>query len=137
VVVASFHSSISPVKKLEEYYKLAEIDPLSKECLFEAICHTKNGEKLRKWGSVSYTPVRELLLAKLRALGYDSALYGTHSLRAGGATLAANSGIPDRMFKRPGRWRSESAKDVYVKDALEARLEVSKSFAKSKCVSVI
>ena len=34
-----------------------------------------------------------------------------HSLRAGGATAAANAGVPDRLFKRHGRWKSESAKE--------------------------
>ncbi|KAL5497418.1 hypothetical protein EMCRGX_G013885 [Ephydatia muelleri] len=41
-----------------------------------------------------------------------------HSLRAGGATAAANAGVPDRLFKRHGRWKSESAKDGYVKDSV-------------------
>ena len=49
-----------------------------------------------------------------------------HSLRAGRATAAANAGVNDRMFKRHGRWRSESAKDGYVKDSVERRLSVSK-----------
>lgn len=49
-----------------------------------------------------------------------------HSFRAGGAMSAANAGVPDRMFKRYGRWQSENAKDGYVKDSLEARLDVSK-----------
>ena len=49
-----------------------------------------------------------------------------HSLRAGGAMAAANAGVPDRLFKRHGRWKSESAKDGYVKDSVERRLEVSK-----------
>eukprot|EP00731_Ephydatia_muelleri_P026444 Em0018g544a len=49
------------------------------------------------------------------------------SLRAGGATAAANAGVPDRLFKRHGCWRSESAKDGYVKDSVERRLSVSKS----------
>jgi hypothetical protein len=71
--------------------------------------------------------VRELFLGKLQSLGYDSSLYGVHSLRAGGATLAANSGVLDRMFKRHGRWRSETAKDGYIKDTLEARLAVTKN----------
>ena len=48
-----------------------------------------------------------------------------HSLRAGGATAAAGSGVPDRLFKRHGRWRSETAKDGYVKDSVEGRLKVT------------
>ena len=50
-----------------------------------------------------------------------------HSFKAGGATAAANAGVPDRLFKRHGRWRSEVAKDGYVKDSVEARLSVSQS----------
>ena len=44
-----------------------------------------------------------------------------------GATAAANAGVNDRLFKRHGRWRSDKAKDGYVKDNLEALLSVSKS----------
>ena len=57
----------------------------------------------------------------------DPKLFGMHSLRAGGATAAANAGVPDRLFKRHGRWKSESAKDGCVKDSVESRLEVSKN----------
>ena len=60
-------------------------------------------------------------------LGMDPLQFGMHSLRAGGATAAANAGVPDRLFKRHGRWRSESAKDGYVKDSVDSRLSVSKS----------
>ena len=45
-------------------------------------------------------------------------------MRSGGATAAANAKVPDRLFKRHGRWCSESAKDGYVKDS---RLQVSQS----------
>ena len=65
-------------------------------------------------------------MAKLQSLGYVTSLYGMHSLRSGGATLAANNGISDRMFKRHGRWKSETAKDGYVKDTLGDRLAVTK-----------
>ena len=38
---------------------------------------------------------------------------------------AANGGVPDRLFKKHGRWKSDSTKDGYVKDSLHARLAVS------------
>ena len=57
----------------------------------------------------------------------DICAIGTHSLRSGGATAAANAGIPDRLFKRHGRWSFDSAKDDYVKDSLSSRLSVSKA----------
>ena len=89
--------------------------------------HTKSGECSRKGGALSYSRLRELLLEKISSLGMDPKLFGMHSLRAGGATAAANAGVPDRLFKRHGRWKSESAKDGYVKDSVESRLEVSKN----------
>ena len=71
--------------------------------------------------------MRELFLNKLSELGYDSRHFGLHSLRVGGATAAANAGVPDRLFKRHDRWKSESAKDGYVEDLVASRMAVSKS----------
>uniref|UniRef100_A0A1X7T0K7 Reverse transcriptase domain-containing protein n=1 Tax=Amphimedon queenslandica TaxID=400682 RepID=A0A1X7T0K7_AMPQE len=62
--------------------------------LAHAIVKTKEGEKLRTLGSISYTQVREILL-KLRCLGYEASEFGTHSIRAGRGTTAANQGVPD------------------------------------------
>ena len=56
----------------------------------------------------------------------DISAIGTHSLRSGGATAAANAGVLDRLFKRHSRWASESATDGYVPDSLSSRLSVSK-----------
>ena len=116
-----------PVAMMERYFSLAELQHSSKERLFRGITVTKAGERLRQSGSLSYTRLRELLLRKLQELGYDKRAFSLHSLRAGGASAAANAGVKDRLFKRHGRWRSETAKDGYVKDSLQSRLSVSKS----------
>ena len=50
-----------------------------------------------------------------------------HSSRAGGASAAANGNITGRLFKRHVRWKSDKAKDGYVKDNVESLLSVSKS----------
>ena len=42
--------------------------------------------------------------------------FDLHCLRTGGVTAAANANVPDRLFKRHGRWRSEVTKDGHVKD---------------------
>jgi pyocin large subunit-like protein len=39
-------------------------------------------------------------------------------MRSGGATAAANSDINDRVWKRHGRWKSDSSKDGYVVDSI-------------------
>ena len=44
----------------------------------------------------------------------DISAIGMHSLRSGGATAAANAGLPDCFSKRHGRWANDSAKDGYV-----------------------
>ena len=71
--------------------------------------------------------MRELFMVKLRELGYDAKQFGLHSLRAGGATAAANAGVQDRLFKRHGHSRSETAKDGYIKDNSKAFMSVSRS----------
>ena len=81
---------------------------------------------MRPSGRLSYTTLRELFKKKLSDLGYPSEEFGLHSLRAGGATAAANAGVPDRLFKKHGRWKSENAKDGYVEDSLDSQLSVSR-----------
>ena len=54
--------------------------------------------------------------------------FGLHSLRAGGASAAADSGIPDRLLKRHGRWLSDRAKDGYIKDNIMSLLSVTQSW---------
>ena len=71
--------------------------------------------------------LRELVRGKLAKVGYEVEHFSLHSFRAGGDTKTANTGLPGRLFKRHGKWKSESAKDDYVKDSLEDRLRVSKS----------
>ena len=65
-------------------------------------------------------------MEKISQLCMDPSAFGMHSLWAGGATAAAGDGVADHLFKRHGRWRSESAKDGYVKDSLEQWLSVTK-----------
>ena len=94
--------------------------------MFRPICKTARSETLRESGSISYTCLRESFRKKLKELGYNPDIFSLHSLRAGGATAAANNGVPDRLFKRHGRWKSDSAKDGYVEDLMEHRMEVTR-----------
>lgn len=126
VMIARLASTSCPVRMLEKYCQLGGIDLASSSQLFRGISKSKSGEKLRRSGAISYTRLRELIKQKLQQLGYNEKEYGMHSLRAGGATAAANAHVPERLFKRHGRWRSENAKDGYIKDSDEDMLQVSK-----------
>ena len=86
---------------------------------------TRGGKELCPSGYLSYTRMRELLPERLQSLGYPTSQFGVHSLRSGGASAAAQAGVPDRLFKKHGRWRSEAAKDGYVNDSDSDCLKVS------------
>ena len=58
---------------------------------------------------------------------YPKHLFGLHSLRAGGASAAANAGVSDWLFKSHGRWKTDQAKDGYIKDNSESLLLVLRS----------
>lgn len=103
---------------------MASLSQQSKLCLFRGIVVSKSGERLRSQGSLSYTRLRELFLHKLSELRFDAKQFGLHSLRSGGATAAAQAGVPDRLY---GHWQSESAKDGYIKDSMPAVMSVSES----------
>ena len=60
---------------------------------------------------LSYTAARESIVSRLKL--------GLHSMRSGGATAAANSDINDRVWKRHGRWKSDSSKDGYVVNSVD------------------
>ena len=126
VVISRTNSKCCPVAMLERYRCMSS-SSVSDKCLFRGIVHTKSGDKLRASGGLSYTRVRELVLEKLVAIGLNKRQFGVHRLRSGGASAAAQAGVPDRWFKRHGRWRSENAKDGYIKDNLQDRLQVSRS----------
>ena len=127
VVVVRSGSITCPVTMLERYLARIATAADDKRFLFRSIQSTKNGESLRNSGKISYSCLAELFKKKLKSLDFPANLFGLHSLRAWGATTAANAGVPDQLFKRHGRWHSENAKDGYVKDNLEARLTVSKT----------
>ncbi len=127
VLVARTGSAISPVAMLERYIVMAGIDGGSQAHLFRGLVNTKRGERLRASGSLSYTRMRELFLKKLSELGFDPKQFVLHSLRAGGPSAAANAGVPDRLFKWHGRWKSESAKDGYSKDSFSSCMSASES----------
>ena len=60
VLVARTGSATCPVEMLERYYTMAALSTQSKLRLFWGIVVTRNGERLRSQGSLSYTRLREL-----------------------------------------------------------------------------
>ena len=128
VYISRAYSIACPVTILERYLSLAVFKKGSEKYLFRAVSYFRSlgRHKLRPGNSpITYSCARELILKVFKEVGLESRLFGTHSLRAGGATAAAENQVPDRLFKKHGRWRSERVKDGYVKEGLNQLLLVS------------
>lgn len=54
---------------------------------------------------------------------------GTHSLRIGGASSAAELQVSDQLIQAAGRWRSVHVQHHYMRESLGRRLAVSRSLA--------
>ena len=128
VVIARTGTKLCPVVNLEKYFCWADFVQDTDTYIFCRIVFKKGLYHLRNTDKhISYTTLREIFIEAFKPHVPDINLYGFHSLRSGGATSAANNGIKDRLFKRHGRWKSENAKDGYIKDSLNERLVVSQS----------
>ena len=76
---------------------------------------------------LSYSTTRSLILQAFESVGCDKSVMGIHSLRSGGATAAANNSVPDRLFKKHGRWLSDRSKDRYIQESLDKKLVVTRN----------
>ena len=115
-----------PFSMFIRYVELSGMNLDSDFYIFRPIFRSKGTCKLiYKNKKLSYTAARESIVSRLRFVSNGLKL-GLHSMRSGGATAAANSDINDRVWKRHGRWKSDSSKDGYVVDSVDKRLQVSK-----------
>ena len=56
---------------------------------------------------LSYEFMQSTVKSLAQAIGEDPTLYGTHSMRIGGATALYNEGAPDTVIRMMGRWSSD------------------------------
>ena len=127
VPIARTENPTCPVIMVHKYVVMGG-EVLTRSELVSSLMFSKRKRVTEAKRSLSYSRIREIVLDKFGQLGYDATEFGLHSFRAGGATRAANCpGLPERLFKWHGRWKSERAEDEYVKDPMEKRLKVSRS----------
>ena len=127
VIIARTGKNTCPVKLLERYVHASNSVAISDEYLFRKayFCKKENCYKLRKGSPISYSRAREIFLENMNKIGLDPSKPGLHSLRSGGATSAASSGVSDRLLKKHGRWKSDKAKDCYVRESDVEKRSVS------------
>ena len=76
-------------------------------CMITGVDHMKY-KGLCKTGGLSYSRLREVLLDEIAKLGFDPAMFGMHSLHAGGTTAAANGGVQGRLRESEGQTKSRA-----------------------------
>ncbi|XP_071160892.1 uncharacterized protein [Mytilus edulis] len=128
IIIARTGNKLCPVKNFESFLEWSN-NPLDTDVfVFRNLTKTKENYVFRKENKpLSYTRMRELFIEAFSPIVPNIKSFGLHSLRSSGASAACNFGISDRLFKRHGRWRSETAKDGYVKDSFSDRMLVSQN----------
>ena len=122
LLISRLDSDLCPVTQIEHYLRTAGLAKEYDSFLFRGMSwnSSTSSHTLRSTNQhISYSTARVGCLNLISKIGLNPTEFGLHSARSGGATAAANRGVPDRLFKRHGRWISESAKDGYVKDNLK------------------
>jgi hypothetical protein len=115
------HAVLCPVAA---YMRLLQICPgVASDLVIAMPCHR----------SKSLVPVsRSVVLARFNQLltlcDLSPRLYSLHSLRSGGASLAAKAGISDLAIKKHGDWRSEAFQQ-YISFAVDQRYDVTYTMA--------
>ena len=128
ILINDTTSPMSPVKLLKSYLSRVQIPENCTKYIFRPLIKSKSRHCLVKVDRhISYSTFREGLKSDLTGIVEDPTIYSSHSLRSGGATKAANSGVNERMIQRHGRWRSVSSKNMYIDDSIDRKLEVSKA----------
>ena len=127
VVISELPNPHSPVPLLKRYLSRLLIPENCTKFSFRPLLKSKGNHRLfNEDRHFSYTTFREQLKADLIDIVEDPSMFSTHSLRAGGATLAANTGLNDRIIQRHGRWKSMLSKNMYIGDDISKKLEVPK-----------
>ena len=114
VIGAAPHSPLCPVKWHRLYARVRR----SSKSLFHSVF--KSARPLTK------TKPNEVLKKLLAAIGVDPDSYGSHSLRRGGASAAANHRIAIHVLARHGNWKSDAV-FAYISDDMQQRLSVGRA----------
>jgi hypothetical protein len=75
--------------------------------------------------ALSYTTAMEDFRSLLLVLGYNPCLYTEHSGKRGGATTAAERGMPEADLQRLGGWKSRAMVAKYTDASVQRRLAMS------------
>jgi len=125
-IARSTDSDLCPVAIAEAYFKALGDSPSSDLPVLRRFTASKKGLVPTKH-ALSYSRTREIILGALRGVVPDVSTYGLHSFRSGGATAAFQAHVPLFLISKHGRWKSDHARNGYLKPSLSQNLITSKS----------
>jgi hypothetical protein len=73
----------------------------------------KGSENEHEIPQITYNEFLKELKTACTAIGLNSALFATHSLRRGSVSDQFANGVPDKVIKYSGRWKS-NAFEAYI-----------------------
>ena len=116
-----------PVSIVRKYMQMTELNARNENFLLSRLAKTKNGHRALGKYQLSYTRIRENFKEMINGciVGKEAERLCLHSLRAGGASAAADNGVSDRLISKHGRWSSATSRDTYIKDSKKVRLSVT------------
>ena len=79
------------------------------------------------WGPLTYGQLTYWLRKWVKMAGLQEAMFSSHSLRRGGASWAAECGLPSHVIKMLGDWRSQSFLD-YIDMTLQSKVSAMQIF---------
>ena len=89
--------------------------------------HSPNSKTGFSSRTISYSSINDDFKKAVANSHLKGQKIGLHSLRAGGATAAAQAGFSGEEIKAHGRWRSESSQIRYVETDLKTQLSIPSS----------
>lgn len=114
LTIARLNKITCPVAISEAYFSAMGDPPDSDYAVLRRFTSSKKGLVPTKY-PLSYTRTREIMLGALKAVVPDVAVFGLHSFRSGGASAACSANVPLFLVSKHGRWKSESARNKYLK----------------------
>lgn len=130
-VIAESSSTTCPCSLLKLYMHKAQIPENSDEYLFWAISASGSYKRLISTSkSISYSTSRQSFKKYIANIVPDISKFSTHSARAGGAPLAASSGVSERNLQRHGR--KKNRRIVQTKTCLKRKAR-KKQFLHCDC----
>lgn len=126
VFIAKTFKHTCPYLSVQRHFAASAFSAHSEASIFCPLVFLRGTGAYKMRGSVPlcYTRAREIVLSAFDSTGLSKQDYGIHSVMAGSASDVR---VPDRLFKRHGRWKSDKSKEGCMKDNVQSLLSVSLS----------